>query len=88
MPCSNLPDIQGIEFYTEDWNINPEYLALLEKECGAIPEGEDYSYYSIRYNEYIDSNTKWEAVLYVSDEVFDPYNYNEKSLKSESKIVI
>ena len=27
-----------------------------------------------------------EAVMYISDEVFDPENYNENSIKRESKL--
>ena len=68
---------------------------MLEKECGAIPEGKDYfwDYYEERYYEYVDhylfddEDEDWEAAMFFSDEVFDPDNYNEKSFKRESKIV-
>ena len=52
---------------------------MLEKECGAIPEGADYDYYSKRYAEYKDEKyfLGWEAALYLSEEVFVPDNYNE-----------
>ena len=29
---------------------------------------------------------EWEISIYFSDEVFDPDNYNDKSIKRESKI--
>ena len=34
-----LPQFLGIEKYTEDNDYTPEMYALLEKECGKIPEG-------------------------------------------------
>ena len=45
---------------------------MIEKECGLAPEGE-FSYHSKRFTEYIGSGL--EAVMYYSDEVFDPENY-------------
>ena len=86
-----LPQFYGIsdQFYDYDrreWLYNPEYFALVEKECGSVPEGADeYSYHYDRYGEF-ESGSDWEAVLYFSDEVFDPDNYNEKSIIRESKI--
>ena len=31
---------------------------------------------------------EWESFLYYSDEVFDVENYNEKSIRRESKIAL
>ena len=40
-----------------------------------------------RYWEFTDgSSNAWESVLYFSDEVFDPDNYNKQSIKRESRI--
>ena len=84
----NLPQFEGISYLTDDWEYNPEYYDLLAKECGPVPENVDkYSYYRDRYEEYIDGNYyNWEAAFYISEEVFDPDNYNEKSIIRESKI--
>ena len=46
---------------------------MLERECGAAPEGED-SYHSDRYNEHIGFDLM--AVMYFSDEIFAPEKYN------------
>ena len=68
---------------------NPEYYALLNKECGEVPEGENqYSYYYDRFNEFTNNGFDWEAVMYFSDEIFEPENYNEKSIKRESHIAV
>ena len=39
-----------------------------------------------RYHAYIIDDYNWEAVIYFSDELFEPENYNEKSITRESKI--
>ena len=57
--------------------------ALRDRECGAIPEGAPVSYYFKRYNDYIGmlrNDTNWEAMIYFSEESFDPENYNEESI--------
>ena len=84
----NLPQFEGIPWHTETYDYNPEYYALKEKECGAVPEGVDkWSYYRNRYEEYIDDHYhNWEAAFYFSEELFEPKNYNEKAIKRESKI--
>ena len=38
---NNLPQFEGIKVFTEDFDYNPEYWTLLEKECGLAPEGVD-----------------------------------------------
>ena len=91
-------DLQSIEFifiecyslasslYRIEWH-TPEWYDFTEKECGPIPEGADENdYYDYRYYEYVDWNQDWEAAIYLSDETFDPENYNEKSIKRESKL--
>ena len=54
--CHTLPDYLGLYEETEDGDENPDYYALLEKECGALPEGVDKDesliYYEQRYKEY------------------------------------
>ena len=60
--------------------------ALLEKECGAIPEGENGMFYFKQYRDYI--GFEYEVAMYFSDEAFDPENYNEDSIQRESNIVI
>ena len=87
VPCYRLHNLYQIEYYTESWAINPKLLAMLEKECGPAPgEGQNkIRYYEYRYYDYIGSDGI-EAALYFSDEVFDPENYNENSIKRESKI--
>ena len=59
-----------------------------EKECGAVPEGpfSKFTYYRDRYDSYKKLNSDWEIVIYFSDATFDPDNYNEKSIKRESKL--
>ena len=60
---------------------------MIERECGAVPEDADKdTYYDIRYEEHLKHNFDWQAVIYHSNEVFDPDDYNEKSVKRESKI--
>ena len=57
----------------------PEWYALLEQECGSIPEGalsegdKKYMYYNRRYAEYSGGEffPNWESAVYYSDEVFD-----------------
>ena len=70
--------------------INKSWIfKILEKECGAFPEGVNkYSYHFDVYGQYTQTtyNTYLEAVMYISDEIFDPDNYNENSIKRESKI--
>ena len=66
MRCTDIPRLNGIESDSED------YDALLEKECGPTPE-DVFNYHSDRFNEYIGSDL--EAVMYYSDEVFDPEKY-------------
>ena len=89
MPCYTLPELYGIDsyIYTEgSWDINPEWSAFEEKECGAIPEGENKaSYHYDRYENYMGDGAL-EAAMYFSEEVFDPENYNDNSIKKESKI--
>ena len=64
------------------WDVNPEFLAYTEKECGKVPENQNfYSYYYSQYNNYKNGRTQWEAVFYYNEEVFDPENYNDKSIK-------
>ena len=61
-------------------------MALLENSCGAIPEGENKTWYHVdRYNSEI-GRVDLEAIIYLSDEVFDSESYNENSIKKESKI--
>ena len=61
-----------------------------EKECGAVPEGygpfASITYYRDRYYKYTKEGYDWETVIYYSDTAFDPDNYNEKSIKKESKL--
>ena len=50
MSCVNdlpfvLPQFEGISKYTEDYDINPEWWILFEKECGTVPEGADRNRY-------------------------------------------
>ena len=73
---------------TEDGQINPEFFALLERECGPVsdetlPDGPDkYFWYTKRYNKKeLPYNYLFDAALYISDESFDSDNYNEKSIK-------
>ena len=53
-----LPQFKGIEKNKEDWSDwTPEWYALIEKECGAIPgavrEGaRSFIYYVDRFKEY------------------------------------
>lgn len=57
--------------------------ALRERECGAKPEGAPVNYYWKRYDNYIGmerNETNWEAMVYFSEESFDPDNYNEESI--------
>ena len=48
-PCHNLPSLHGFELLPSG-GYNHEALALLEKNCGAIPEGEDKAWY--HYNRF------------------------------------
>ena len=53
-----------------------------EKECDITYDLEDYEQNNNEMFEEFD----WEIVIYYSDEVFDHENYNEKSIKRDSKL--
>ena len=78
VPCYDLPRLYYFEYGSDN------YYAFVEKECGGIPE---HKYWNIsdRYWDHI-GGYDLDAVMYISEEVFDPDNYNENSIKRESKI--
>ena len=72
---------QGIEWESD------EYYEMLPKECGII-EGENVKfgdYFNRLIYEYMKSQT-YEFVIYYNDEAFKTEEYNEESIKKESKL--
>ena len=85
--CYELLSFQGMDYFMRE-GLNPEALAFLEKECGAVPEGEDKNFYHyMKYYEFVEGGrSAIEAAMYFSEEVFVPDNYNENSFIRESKL--
>ena len=80
-----MPSWYGLEIYIDgDYTKpNPLVYEMLTQECG------DYKYeweLGSKYHEFR-NGTSFESVYLINDEFFDVENYNEKSIRKESKLV-